>query len=56
MCDIVGYIDFRLAFPIQIDGLHKLEYRGYNSVGCALISDIGKANIYKAKFYDNTFF
>lgn len=50
MCGIVGYIGFRQSFPILIDGLHNLEYRGYDSAGCALISDVdGKANIYKAK-------
>ena len=39
MCGIVGYIGFRQAYSILIDGLHKLEYLGYDSAGCALISD-----------------
>ena len=36
MCGIVGYIGFRDAYPIIIKGLHRLEYRGYDSAGIAL--------------------
>lgn len=36
MCGIVGYIGFRDAYPIVIKGLHRLEYRGYDSAGIAL--------------------
>src|ERR1700709_899041 len=39
MCGIVGYIGFRDAYPIVIKGLHRLEYRGYDSAGIALIDD-----------------
>ena len=38
MCGIVGYIGFRDAYPIVIKGLHRLEYRGYDSAGVALIN------------------
>ncbi|RZK63472.1 MAG: glutamine--fructose-6-phosphate transaminase (isomerizing), partial [Pedobacter sp.] len=46
MCGIVGYIGFREAWPIVIKGLKRLEYRGYDSAGIALIND-NDLNIYK---------
>ena len=47
MCGIVGYIGFRDAYPIIIKGLHRLEYRGYDSAGVALINNSSHLNIYK---------
>lgn len=49
MCGIVGYIGHREAYPILINGLLRLEYRGYDSAGVALIDSRSNLNIYKSK-------
>lgn len=49
MCGIVGYLGFRDAYPILIKGLHRLEYRGYDSAGVALINNEDNLAVYKAK-------
>lgn len=47
--ELVGYIGFRDAYPILIQGLKRLEYRGYDSAGVALINNEGVMNVYKEK-------
>ncbi len=47
MCGIVGYIGDKNVYPILIDGLKRLEYRGYDSAGIALCNS--KINVYKQK-------
>ena len=49
MCGIVGYIGSGNVYDVLIKGLHRLEYRGYDSAGIALVDNEGKLNVYKAK-------
>ncbi len=47
MCGIVGYVGPRDAAPILLEGLRRLEYRGYDSAGIALLTDAGEVFIEK---------
>lgn len=49
MCGIVGYIGTGNAYDVLIKGLHRLEYRGYDSAGVALVGDDGVLKVYKTK-------
>lgn len=47
MCGIIAYVGDKDAFPIIINGLKRLEYRGYDSAGVALMTDSNQVNVYK---------
>ena len=49
MCGIVGYVGHEQAAPIILDGLAKLEYRGYDSAGLAVRDADSKVRVVKAK-------
>jgi len=49
MCGIVGYIGKKPVVPVLIDGLRRLEYRGYDSAGIAVVSDGGKLEIRRSQ-------
>ncbi|MFC1746296.1 glutamine--fructose-6-phosphate transaminase (isomerizing) [Candidatus Riflebacteria bacterium] len=61
MCGIIGYIGFQNAAEVIYSGLEKLEYRGYDSAGIALLNDgklslakdVGKLRDLKKYFFDN---
>jgi glucosamine--fructose-6-phosphate aminotransferase (isomerizing) len=49
MCGIIGYVGAKQASPLLIEGLKRLEYRGYDSAGVATIDDVKKLQIRKEK-------
>lgn len=49
MCGIVGYVGHREAYSVLVKGLHRLEYRGYDSAGVALVNDDCGLSVYKTK-------
>ena len=49
MCGIVGYVGGREAANVIISGLHRLEYRGYDSAGLAVIHPDGVLDVFKCK-------
>lgn len=49
MCGIVGYLGSNGAYEILIQGLKRLEYRGYDSAGVALVTPAGDLNVHKSQ-------
>lgn len=49
MCGIVGVAGKKEALPVLLDGLERLEYRGYDSAGVAVVSSDGDLQVKKAK-------
>ena len=49
MCGIVGFTGSHQAAPVLLDGLSKLEYRGYDSAGLAVRNEASETEIVKAK-------
>src|ERR1700744_6256727 len=48
MCGIVAYVGRKVAQPLLIEGLKRLEYRGYDSAGIAVIDDKGELHVRRA--------
>src|SRR5207245_1924055 len=48
MCGIIAYVGRKIAQPVLIEGLKRLEYRGYDSAGIAVIDDRGSLHIRRA--------
>src|SRR5687767_9400279 len=48
MCGIVAYVGKKICQPLLIEGLKRLEYRGYDSAGIAVIDDVGSLHIRRA--------
>ena len=48
MCGIVGYVGTKSVVPVLLDGLERLEYRGYDSAGIAVIGETGELSVRKA--------
>ena len=48
MCGIVAYVGRKIAQPLLIEGLKRLEYRGYDSAGIAVIDDAGELHVRRA--------
>ena len=49
MCGIIGYTGNNLAAPILLEGLERLEYRGYDSAGIAVLGSNGDPTVHKSQ-------